>query len=221
MFFLENSHFYTVQVSSILYLSKKAMSSFKHIRFQHIKESDLLDFFESKHNAHAKSMLDLIQKNIKSALKSNPLYESDIQDIICLLEQLDQQISKLMKLQEENLYPFVRKLIEVSEHEEPIKFLNTGLMQSSINSIRAEHTHIVALLHSIEKISNHYTPPEHSNELLRLCYSELKEFESVIKLKLLSEDSFLFPRIIDLESRVLEISSTAKTGTGGRGVDDM
>lgn len=196
------------------------MSSFKHIRFQKIEESDLLDFFESKHNAYAKSMLNLIQKNISSALKSNPTFETELRDIICLLVQLDSQINNLVKLQEENLYPFVRKLIEISEHEEPIRFLNTGLMRSSINSIRFEHSHITALLHSIEKISNHYTPPEQSNELLRLCFSELKEFESIIKLKLFSEDSFLFPRIIELESKVLQSSSKAKTGTGGGGVDD-
>lgn len=196
------------------------MSNFRNIRFQHIEESDLLDFIESRHHAYAKSMLILMLQNFRSAIYSNTRHKAILQDLICLLEQLNAQIIGIIKLEEESLFPFVRKLLEVKQRQEPVRFLNTGLMQSSINRISAEHDHAIALIHSIKKISNHYTPPETSNELQKLCYEELREFEELTVSQIFRERKFLFPRILDLESDVLQISSVAATGTSGPGHDD-
>jgi regulator of cell morphogenesis and NO signaling len=196
------------------------MHSYRNIRFHYIEESDLLDFIEQRHHAYAKSMLILMLQNFKSAISSNPRHKAVLLDLKCLLEQLNAQIIRIIKLEEESLFPFVRKLIEVKQQAEPVRFLRTGLIQSSINRISSEHDHAIALIHSIKKISNHYTQPEISNELLKLCYEELREFEELAMSQILRERKFLFPRILDLESEVLKISSIAATGTSGPGHDD-
>ncbi|MEX1190155.1 MAG: hypothetical protein WED33_12920 [Bacteroidia bacterium] len=196
------------------------MSNFRHIRFQNIEETDLLDFIVSKHHVYAKSMLLLMHKNFKSAIYSNPRHRAVLQDLICLVVQLNNQINGLINLQESSLFPFVRKLVEVQRQPDPVRFLNTGLMLSCINQIIEEHDHIIALLHSIQKISNNYTPPELSNELMKLCYAELQEFEEIVMNQLKRERKFLFPKIKALEDCVLQISSLAATGTSGPGYDD-
>jgi len=221
IFLTEKCHFYLKGHGSNLYgFRNRRMQNYRNIRFHHIEESDLLDFIEQRHHAYAKSMLILMLQNFKSAIASNPRHKDVLQDLKCLLEQLNVQIMRIIALEEESLFPFVRKLLEVRQQIEPVRFLKTGLIQSSINRISAEHDHAIALVHSIKKISNYYTPPEISNELLKLCYEELREFEDLSMSQIFRERKFLFPRILDLESDVLQISSVAATGTSGPGHDD-
>jgi len=196
------------------------MSTFRHIRFQHIEECDQLDFIESRYHAYARSMLNLMSRNFKSALRSNPRWKSEIQDLVCLLEQLNEQINSLIELEEKSLFPFIRKLVEVEQHQEPLRFLNVKLVESSILSIKNGHNHIVALLHSLRTLSNEFKAPVSSSELLKLCYAELEEFDREFLGNLSRKENFLFPKIVQLEQKVLRKSNLAPVGISIKGRDD-
>lgn len=165
-------------------------------------------------------MLDLMCRNFKSALRTNPRWKSEIQDLICLLEQLNEQLNSLIELEEKSLFPFIRKLVEVENHQEPLRFLSVKLVESSINSIKKGHNHIVALLHSLRTLSNEFKAPTTSNELLKLCFAELQEFESDFLVNLSRKENFLFPKILELEQKVLRKSSIAPIGMSIKGRDD-
>lgn len=196
------------------------MSTYRHIRFQLIEECDQLDFIESKHHAYAQSMLNLMRRNFKSALHSNPRWKSEILDLICLLEQLNEQINALVELEEKSLFPFIRKLVEVEQHHEPLRFLSVNLVESSIKSIKNCHNHIVALLHSLRTVSNDFKAPVSASELLKLCYAELEEFEKEYLGNLSRKENGLFPRIVQLEQKVRSKSVLAPFGMSLQGRDD-
>ncbi len=196
------------------------MSTFRHIRFQHIEECDQLDFIEGKFHAYARSMLQLMSRNFKSALRSNPRLKANIQDLICLLDQLNEQLDSLIELEENNLFPFIRKLAEVEKHAEPLRFLNVKLVESSIKSIKFGHNHIIALLHSLRTLSDEFRAPLYSNELLKLCYAELEEFDKEFLANLSRKENFLFPKLLELEQKVLNKSNRAPIGQSLKGRDD-
>jgi regulator of cell morphogenesis and NO signaling len=196
------------------------MSNFEHINFASIGEADLLDFIESRHHAFSKSMLRLMIKNFRSALKTNEHSTVQIKDIISLLEQIEVKVSRLISQEEESLFPFIRKLIEVKDQSEPIRFLNVKLLESSFRRIQEEHTHVSALLHSLKRLSRNYHPHSAANELLKLCFAELKEFELNCSKNLMREKDILFPKMLQLESEVMQLSSTALTGRSRFSNDD-
>ncbi len=196
------------------------MRSFNHINFSSIGEADLLDFIESRHHAMSKSMLKLMARNFKSASKGNLNYAIHLQDLVSLLEQIEVKVNLLIVQEENSLFPFVRKLIEIKENPEPIRFLNVRLMESSIRRIQEEHTHIEALLHSIKRLTNNFHPPLNSDELLKLCFAELKEFNNDFLQNLEREKINLFPKIIELEAEVMKLSSLALVGKISRSNDD-
>jgi iron-sulfur cluster repair protein YtfE (RIC family) len=196
------------------------MSTYRHIRFHHIEESDQLDFIESKYHAFSRAMLDLMGRNFRSALRSNPKWKSEIQDLICLIDQIQEQLNTLIELEQKNLFPFIRKLAEVEQHQQPLKFLKVKLVESSINSIKLGHNHVVALLHSIKVLSNEFQAPRASNELLKLCYAELQEFDNYILKSLAHKENYLFPKILQLELKVLFKTKVAPAGMGAIGRDD-
>jgi|GEM_PF-6186966 len=196
------------------------MSYYKNIIFQKIQESDLIDFFELKHYAHAINMLKLMHRNFQSAQSSNSEHGPLLQDLICLLEKVDDQLAGLIKLESESLFPFVRKLAEVQKHQEPIRFLRVSLISSSIEKIAEEHNHITALLHSIKKLSNQFMPPVNATEIMKLCFAELHEFDDIVTNQLTREQNILFPKIRKLEDEVMHKSSIAATGTSGKGMQE-
>lgn len=196
------------------------MATFEHISFQQLGESDLIDFLELSHHDKAKSLLELMRRNFHSARISNPKYKSLIQDITCLLEQIEVQIKALFSLEAGSLFPFVRKLAEVSTYREPVRFLRVSLIESSIRRITEEHSHITALLHSTRQLSNNFRPPADSTEILKLGFAELREFEELVSNQLFREQNILFPKILQLEDEILHKSSIAATGTGAKGHDE-
>jgi regulator of cell morphogenesis and NO signaling len=196
------------------------MDNFEHINFNAIREADLLDFIEGRHHAFSKAMLNLMIRNFKSAYTSNPEIAPDIQDLISLLEQIDNKISRLITQEEESLFPFIRKLLEVKVQPNPIRFLNVKLLESSIRSIKEEHSHVEALMHSLKGLTKNFRPPSNSDELLKLCFIELKEFDEECTNNLKREKDILFPKLLALELEVLELSSMAMIGNLNKSNDD-
>lgn len=195
-------------------------NNFDHINFAAVSESDLLDFIESWHHDFSKSMLKLMLRNFGSAALKSKDHSVMIRDILSLLEQIDVKITRLIHQEEESLFPFIRKLIEVKDHSIPIRFLNVKLLESSICKIIEEHTHIEALLHSLELLSHNFHTPDTSNELLKLSFSELKEFSEQYSRNLAREKEVLFPKLLQLESEVMTLSSIAIIGSNKYSNDD-
>lgn len=166
-------------------------------------------------------MLELMLKNFRSALRSNVALKHEIQDLICLIEQLEIQLTELIVLEEQSLFPFIRKLVQVKQLHEPTRFLQVKLLESSIRKISEEYEHAIGLLNHIRELANNYEAPKNANELLRLCYAEMEEFESDFLQHLNRERSDLFPKILELERNVMKLSSQAGAGhSSGLGFDD-
>ena len=196
------------------------MDHFEHINFNAIREADLLDFIEGRHHAFSKAMLNLMIRNFKSAYVSNPDIASEIRDLISLLEQIDLKISRIISQEAESLFPFIRKLLDVKVQPNPIRFLNVKLLESSIRSIKEEHSHVEALMHSLKGLTKNFKAPSISDELLKLCFVELKEFIEECTNNLNREKDSLFPKLLELELEVLELSSMAMIGNVNKNNDD-
>jgi regulator of cell morphogenesis and NO signaling len=196
------------------------MDHFEHINFNAIREADLLDFIEGRHHAFSKAMLNLMIRNFKSAYVSNPDIAAEIRDLISLLEQIDLKISRLISQEEESLFPFIRKLLDIKVQPNPIRFLNVKLLESSIRGIKEEHSHVEALMHSLKGLTKNFKAPLIADELLKLCFVELKEFIEECTNNLNREKDSLFPKLLALELEVLELSSMAIVGNVNKSNDD-
>ena len=188
------------------------MSHFRHINFQWIREEDLLDFIEQKHHAYSRNMLELITRNFQSMLNSNRSISEEFVDTYNILLQLQEQVSKLIEMEEHSLFPFIRKLLEVNNEPEPLRFLNVNLTGSTIRSIRDDHSRVIALLQSLRKLTNNYKAPDDAAEIQKLVFAELEEFDQDFIQHLHREKEYLFPKIISLEKKVVQRSGKASMG---------
>jgi len=157
-------------------------------------------------------MLELMIRNFNSAIKSNTPVSEELEDTFNILLQLQEQVTKLIDMEELSLFPFIRKLLEVSNEPEPLRFLNVNLTGSTIRSIRDDHARVIALLHSLRKLTNNYQTAIESSEILKLAYAELEEFDQDFIQHLHREKEYLFPKMISLEEKVVQSSSRASLG---------
>jgi hypothetical protein len=75
-------------------------------------------------------------------------------------------------------------------------------------------------LHSLELLSHNFHTPDTSDELLKLSFSELKEFSEQYSRNQAREKEVLFPKLLQLESDVMTLSSIAIIGSNKYSNDD-
>jgi iron-sulfur cluster repair protein YtfE (RIC family) len=75
-------------------------------------------------------------------------------------------------------------------------------------------------MHSLKGLTKNFRPPSNSDELLKLCFIELKEFDEECTNNLKREKDILFPKLLALELEVLELSSMAMIGNLNKSNDD-
>jgi regulator of cell morphogenesis and NO signaling len=220
MFSPEEGHLDPASLPSILFQGNSVfVSYYEHIDFSRVDDHDLLDFIESRQHAFTRNMLDLIILNLRSAIRKNPPEHIGLGQVVQLLEALQMKIEQLIRLQEKNLFPFLRKLMEVYQRKQAFRFLKINLTESCLKEIRAEHERILDMLLRMRNVTNHFRPPLYADEGLKLCYAELKEFTEDLTLQLYREDQFLLPRIATLELKVLNRSDQEDAINYGHGGD--
>ncbi len=195
------------------------MSYYEHIDFNLVDDHDLLDFIENRQHAFTRNLLDLIILNLKSAMRSNPDELEKLGNIVRLLQTIRTKSEYLINLQETRLFPFLRKLIELNQRRQPIRFLSIKITDSTIRQIREEHYQIRQMLVVMKQLTGQFKTPPRSDEVMKLCYAELKEFCEDLSRQLQRDDQFLLPRIASMETLVLSRSESIDAIAYGHGGD--
>lgn len=188
------------------------MGNYRHINFHKIEDEDLLSFIEQRHHAYCKSMLELIIRNFRSALQSKGQFSPESNQLLAALLELRDQVDALITKEEETLFPYVRKMLQVRAQKEPYRFLDVNLTESSMRTLQEDHVRVMQVIAQIKRITADFTPKADDEEILRLVYAELKEFDADFTQHLHRELEFLFPRMIQLEEDVRQRTRQAAVG---------
>lgn len=188
------------------------MGNYRHINFHKIDDEDLLNFIEQRHHAYCKNMLELIILHFRSALQSKGQFSHESNQLLAALLELRDQVDSLIRKEEETLFPYVRKMLQVRAQKDPYRFLDVNLTQSSIRTLQEDHVSVMQVIAQIKRITADFTPKADDEEILRLVFAELKEFDADFTQHLHRELEFLFPRMIQLEEEVRQRTRQAAMG---------
>ncbi len=188
------------------------MGNYRHINFHKINDEDLLSFIEQRHHAYCKNMLELIIRNFRSAQQHRGQFSKEGNELLSALLELRDEVEALIQKEEETVFPYVRKMLQVKSRIEPYRFLDVNLTESSIRAIHEDHLRVVKVLTRIKKMTNHFKPNAEADEILRLVYAEMSEFDADFSQHLHRELEYLFPRMIQLEEDVRKRTRQAAIG---------
>ncbi|MPM88675.1 Iron-sulfur cluster repair protein YtfE [bioreactor metagenome] len=114
---------------------------------------------------------------------------------------IDAELSAHMIKEENVLFPYVKKLISLSNSGGKPDG-NAGTVLDPINVMTAEHEKVGEYFSEIEVLSSGYTLPEDACGSYNLYYRLLEEFEDDLHLHIHLENNILFPKALALEEEL-------------------
>ncbi|MDO4230245.1 MAG: iron-sulfur cluster repair di-iron protein [Capnocytophaga sp.] len=104
---------------------------------------------------------------------------------------------------EENiLFPFIGKLVEAKENNQPSPVGHFGTVANPIAMMKHEHSAEGERFEKIATLTDGYNPPADACNTYRVTFAMLKEFEENLHQHIHLENNILFPKAIALEAQL-------------------
>jgi len=107
-----------------------------------------------------------------------------------------------MVKEEQVLFPYIRALAEAARGNGPPPPDMFGTVQNPIRMMEVEHQAVGDSMAAIRELSGGYQPPDDACGTYRLVFEELNAFERDLHTHVHLEDNVLFPKAVELESKV-------------------
>lgn len=155
---------------------------------------DLCNYIIEEYHSYVKSVLPaMLVHGYQVAQAFGSIY-AELDQIKKHLTMIRAEFNQHMMMEEEVLFPGAILLEQAVLHN-----IETGTKIKKIidplKVIMKEHSHAEKWFAELRKLSNGYTCPEDADNLFRLFYKELKEFEADLRVHVHLENEVLFPRI--------------------------
>jgi regulator of cell morphogenesis and NO signaling len=100
------------------------------------------------------------------------------------------------------LFPYIVRLAEAERDGSPAPAAPFGTIANPIRMMEMEHQAAGDLTASIRKLTSDFTPPADGCTTYKVTYKELEEFEADLHRHVHLENNILFPKALELESRL-------------------
>ena len=164
----------------------------------------LTDYIEKKHHRYVENQVREIRPYLDKICRVHGDKHPELIEISELFEQSAGELARHMKKEELMLFPSIRLLVRGKESGNDYSSPRLGSVRNPIKMMMDEHDLEGARFKKIEKLSDHYTPPQDACNTYRLTLSLLKEFEDDLHIHIHLENNILFPKAVELEQRLIE-----------------
>lgn len=175
------------------------MKNYQQIDFSELELSELVDYITDKHHVYCKQMLPLIYNHLQTVTSASEKNDVGFKSIYKYFTDFTTLLEQHLRKEEHIFFPYIKKIIESQRNKESKPLSQVPLIENPMRILQSEHEKLVSLLSKMSNDSHNYFVPEQSSTTLKLCYSELYEFEKEFHKHIWMEDKFLFPKILELE----------------------
>lgn len=161
----------------------------------------LADYIEKKHHRYVESKIGEIKPFLNKIVKVHGEQHPELTEVEKLFNASAGELTMHMKKEELVLFPFIRKMAEAKQTNQPIPSPHFGTVQNPINMMHNEHDTEGERFRKISELTNNYTPPADACNTYRVTFSMLKEFEEDLHLHIHLENNILFPKAVEMEKQ--------------------
>ncbi|OFY84613.1 MAG: hypothetical protein A3K10_00745 [Bacteroidetes bacterium RIFCSPLOWO2_12_FULL_31_6] len=165
----------------------------------------LMDFINVKYHSKEKDVLSNIHANIKQVLEeknSDQPFIHFIENIEEIFRDLMDSFIKHCNKEDRILFPYIKKLIELSTGKTKLAQHQISLLKNPIQILESEHQKAVEIMLDLAKWTDHLDVQKNASVSYRLLIKNLKEFEKDFHMHLHIENNILFPKCIALEDEL-------------------
>jgi len=162
---------------------------------------ELMEFIVSTHHSFVRNALQKIL-NYSNQVELNNLIDKP-NELNGLIEHLFQDMHNHMEKEERILFPLIKYLVETEKFGERPKTRNYGTVRNPIRQMLSEHETALEIIKKIRNVLTKARNDKINNDPLALLFPLISEFETDLQKHIHLENDILFPRIIELENKLL------------------
>jgi regulator of cell morphogenesis and NO signaling len=151
--------------------------------------SDLIDHIVQNHHAYMNKELPLLGEFVTKILRVHGAAHRELSVLHKRFHQLKMEMEQHMILEEEIVFPLIKKAEQTGEQASLSKAAET------IEALEAEHSATGQLLKEMREITDDYRLPEDACRTYTLTFRKLEEMEADLFRHIHLENNVLFPRV--------------------------
>ncbi len=159
----------------------------------------LADYIERKHHRFVKAKIKEIRPLLRKIVSVHGHKHSELTEVETLFHLSAKELLEHMQKEEQELFPFIRKMAKAKELDKNLGLATTGIAENTIITLHHEHAAEGERFRKIALLTGNYVLPEDGCTTYAATLLLLKEFEQDLYLHIHLENNILFPRTIELE----------------------
>ena len=159
----------------------------------------LADYIEKKHHRYVEERIPVLKQYLDKLCKVHGDRHPELLEINEHFIASAGELAMHMKKEELVLFPWVRKMVQARQQNEPLDKPHFGSVNNPISTMMQEHDNEGERFRKIAALSNQYTPPEDACNTYHVGFSLLREFEEDLHRHIHLENNILFPKAEALE----------------------
>lgn len=154
----------------------------------------LVDYIVNNHHSFVRKMLPELSFYAEKVARVHGERDPELYDILQKVRTLRSEMMGHLQKEEEKLFPQVKEMVQ---HKK------TGSVKAAIvEALEDEHDKAGELMATIEALTNGFKPPENACASYRVLYQNLEGFQKDLHKHVHLENNILFPKALQLESRL-------------------
>jgi len=176
-------------------------STQKDLDFQAMSLNELIEFIYENHHKYIYENGPITAQFVNKVAHVHGQRHPETVEIAKVYNEMLSELNHHMMKEENILFPYVKKLVAIDKGQstEP----QTGsFINHPIRVMQMEHDIAGEMLKKLNELTSNYTPPEDACNTYRASFANLKEMENDIHFHIHLENNILFPKAIELESKL-------------------
>lgn len=173
------------------------------VNFNNMKVDKLSHHITSTFHVNLKKTLNTLPTFIKGLAISETEKQIDVSTIEILFAKLINLLMHELDMEETVFFPYIDKLVEIEKGNTSEIAIPDKPREDQVNKIQIQHKKIKVLLMKIREAANDYKSSGSSSPGLKLCFAHLFNLEQDVHKHIFLEENILFPKIAELEKRIL------------------
>lgn len=168
----------------------------------------IIDYIEKRHHRYVTDKILEIRPYLQKIVAVHGSQHPELEEIQTLFLQSADDLTIHMKKEELMLFPYIRKMSVNPANLIPASF---GTVRNPITMMHHDHDEEGERFRKISQLSHNYTTPDNACNTYQTTFALLQEFENDLHRHIHLENNILFPKAIELEKQISNLSSTQTT----------
>jgi len=159
----------------------------------------LADYIYNQHHKYFYREEPVITGLVEKVAEHHGQEHEELTELRKLYCQLIQELKTHFLKEERILFPFIKKLVEVSRYGDASIFSEQFSVTDPVHLMESDHKAAGELLLQMQQLTNNYTPPAEACNSYRFLFSKLKELDEDLHQHIHLENNLLFLKALALE----------------------